>query len=181
MQIARNGAVVSEFPMGTPPDAENFPARNRVISGMSLGTLVVEAGEKSGSLITAQSALEQGREVFAVPGPVGVTNRGTHRLLRQGATLIETAEDIIREMAPHVLAARPQPPPQPLDGVDARVFACLTDTGVHVDQIIGQTGLSPAAVLEALLHLELRGLIRQQPGKYFARENAGGRHASANR
>jgi DNA processing protein len=181
MQIARNGAVVSEFPMGAPPDAENFPARNRVISGMSLGTLVVEAAEKSGSLITARSAAEQGREVFAVPGPVGATNRGTHHLLRQGATLVETAEDIIRELAPHVLSARPQPPPQPLDGVDARVFACLTDTGVHVDQIIEQTGLPPAAVLESLLHLELRGLIRQQPGKYFARENAGARRAPADR
>jgi DNA processing protein len=181
MQIARNGAVISEFPMGTPPDAENFPARNRVISGMSLGTLVVEAAEKSGSLITARSALDQGREVFAVPGPVGATNRGTHRLLRQGATLIETAEDIIRELAPHVLSSPPQPPPQPLDGVDARVFACLTDSGVHVDRIIEQTGLSPAAVLESLLHLELRGLIRQQPGKYFARESAGARHAPADR
>lgn len=172
-QIARRGAVVSEFLMGTPPEAENFPARNRIISGLTLGTVVVEAAEKSGSLITAQCALEQGREVFAVPGPVGRATRGTHRLLRQGATLIENGEDIVREIAPQVLSARPQIAPEPLGGVDARVFACLTDSGVHVDQIIAQTGLPPATVLEALLHLELRGLIQQNPGKYFARQSDG--------
>jgi len=180
MQIARNGAVISEFPMGTPPDAENFPARNRIISGLALGTLVVEAAEKSGSLITAQRALEQGREVFAVPGPVGARNRGTHRLLRQGAILIESADDIIREIAPQILANRPKTVPQPLDGVDARVFACLSDTGVHVDHVIGQTGLPAPAVLEALLHLELRGLTRQLPGKFFARATAGSQRAPAN-
>jgi len=177
-QIAENGAVVSELSMGAAPDAENFPARNRIISGISLGTLVVEAAERSGSLITAQCALEQGREVFAVPGPVGERTRGTHRLLRQGAALVESAEDIIREIAPQVLAAQPPPAPEPLEGVDARVFACLSDTGVHVDYIIEQTGSAAGTVLEILLRLELRGLIRQLPGKYFARETVTPRRRS---
>jgi len=171
-QIAEKGAVLSESPMGAPPDAENFPARNRIISGLSLGTVIIEAAEKSGSLITARCALEQGRDVFAVPGPVGARNRGVHRLLREGAALVENAEDIVREIAPHVLSSRPQPPPQPLDGVDARVFACLSEAGEQVDGIIERSSLAPAVVLEALLRLELRGLIRQLPGKYFARESA---------
>lgn len=171
MRIAESGAVVSEFPMGTPPDAENFPGRNRIISGMSLGTLVVEAAEKSGSLITASYALEQGRDVFAVPGPVGAQSRGVHRLLRQGATLAESAEDVIREIAPHVLAgARPSPPA--LGGPEAAVFGSLSDVALHIDELIERSGLSSSMVLEALLQLELRGLIRQLPGKYFVRDSA---------
>ena len=168
MQIIQNGAVVSEFPMGTQPDAENFPTRNRIISGMSLGTVVVEATEKSGSLITAEYAIEQAREVFAVPGPIGARSRGPHRLIRQGATLVESADDVIREIAPHL--ERPMRRPIDLDGALARVFACLDDTAVHVDEVIERSGLSAPKVLESLLTLELRGLIRQYPGKSFARD-----------
>jgi len=171
-KISEQGAVVSEFPMGTQPEAENFPGRNRIISGMSLGTLVVEAAEKSGSLISANYAVEQGREVFAVPGPVGAGTRGTHNLLRQGATLVESAEDILREIAPHVTrgAAAAQPALPPLDERESKVFAFLHDGGAHVDEIVARSGLTVPETLEALLQLELRGLVRQLPGKCFARE-----------
>lgn len=179
MRIARQGAVVSELPMGAPPDAENFPGRNRIISGMALGTVVVEAAEKSGSLITAAYAAEQGRDVFAVPGPVGAGNRGVHRLLRQGAALVESADDLIREIAPHVLAAQPRTPLPPLDGAQAQVFACLGEAGMHVDEIIARSGLGAGPVLEALLQLELHGLVRQLPGKHFVREGAGPRRGAA--
>lgn len=168
-KIAEQGAVVSEFLLGTQPEAENFPGRNRIISGMSLGTLVVEAAEKSGSLISAAYAVEQGREVFAVPGPVGPAARGVHNLLRQGATLVESAEDVLREIAPHVTrAAAPALPP--LNEGESKVFAVLHDGGAHVDEIVARSGLSVAEALEALLQLELRGLVRQLPGKCFTRE-----------
>ncbi|MBX3026309.1 DNA-processing protein DprA [bacterium] len=171
MQIARNGAVVSEYPMGAAPDAENFPGRNRIISGMCLGTIVVEAAERSGSLITARYAAEQGREVFAVPGPVGVRTRGTHQLLRDGAALVEGPEDVLREIAPHLrTAARPAAPV--VAGVEATVLAELDETPRGIDELIGRTRLSAGALLESLLLLELRGLVRQLPGQQFARGGA---------
>jgi DNA processing protein len=168
MQIAKNGAVVSEYPMGAPPDAENFPGRNRIISGLSLGTVVVEATERSGSLITAQFAAEQGREVFAVPGPVGVRSRGAHQLLRQGAGLVESAQDVLREIAPHLRAAQPAPAPV-LNIIEADVLAHLDETPRHVDELIASVGIAAGTLLETLLLLELRGLVRQLPGQQFAR------------
>jgi DNA processing protein len=170
MRIAQTGAVVSEYPMGTQPDAENFPARNRIISGLSLGTVVVEATERSGSLITAQCAVEQGREVFAVPGPVGARTRGTHQLLRQGAALAENAEDVLRELTPH-LRARPAAAP-PLSDLETAIVAQLDALPRSVDDLIARTGLPAGTVLETLLVLELRGVVRQLPGQCFAR--AGG-------
>ncbi len=175
MRIAKTGAVVSEYPMGTQPDAENFPARNRIISGLSLGTVVVEAGDRSGSLITAHCAAEQGREVFAVPGPVGVRTRGSHQLLRQGAALAEGADDVLREIAPH-LRAVPAPPPPSLSDLETAIVAQLDDLPRSVDELITRTGLPAGRVLETLLVLELRGVVRQLPGQCFAR--AGGSTAT---
>ena len=169
MRIARTGAVVSEYPMGTQPDAENFPARNRIISGLSLGTVVVEATERSGSLITAQYAVEQGREVFAVPGPVGARTRGTHQLLRQGAALAEDADDVLREIAPHRRTPAVAPAPPLLSDLETAIVAQLDELPRSVDELIARTGLSAGSVLETLLILELRGIVRQLPGQSFAR------------
>ncbi len=170
--IAGSGAVISEFGMGSKPEATNFPYRNRVISGLTLGTVVVEATEKSGSLITAQCALDQGREVFAVPGDVSAgRSRGTNRLIKEGAKLVESIEDILSEIAPALRRKETQAPQFPqtsLAGDEENLFRLLADEQVHVDTLITKSGLSPARVLEVLLELELRGLISQLPGKYFA-------------
>jgi len=168
MAITEQGAVVSEFLMGTKPDAENFPTRNRIISGLSLGTVVVEATEKSGSLITAQTALEQNRDVFAVPGPVGARSRGAHQLIRDGAKLTERVEDILEEIAPRLLQ---QPvargPAVEVDAREAQVLAGLGEETRHIDEVIDRCGLPPAQVLDALLTLEIKGLVQQLPGKYY--------------
>jgi DNA processing protein len=169
MSIAKHGCVVSELPMGAAPDAENFPGRNRIISGVSLGVVVVEAAERSGSLITTQYALDQGREVFAVPGPVGPRSRGTHHLLRQGATLAECAEDVLAETAPHLIS-KPIPTETVLAGDEARVYGCLDEASIEVDQVITATGLPAKTVLDVLLRLELRGLVVRLPGQCFARQ-----------
>ncbi len=169
MRIANNGALVSEFPLGTQPDGENFPSRNRIISGLSLGTVVVEATERSGSLITAECAMEQGREVFAVPGPVGARSRGPHQLIRQGAAMAESADDIVNEIAPSLPAAPPRQQQLPLDRFEDQVLACLEDAPMPIDDVISRTGLSAARVLEILMNLELRGLVHQLQGKRFAR------------
>ena len=177
-RIGENGAVLSELPIGTRPLAFNFPARNRLISGLSLGVVVVEATEKSGSLITATLAVEQGREVFAVPGEVGSSrSRGAHRLIRQGAKLVESVDDIIEEIAPQLLdrtgsATQRAPRVLPQNASDAArtIFALLQENTLQVDQVIERTGMSAAQVLETLLDLELQGLLRQLPGKIYRAE-----------
>ena len=173
-QIAASGAVVSEFAFGSRPEAGNFPYRNRVISGLSLGTVVVEATEKSGSLITAQCALEQNREVFAVPGPVTASrSRGPHRLIKDGAKLVESIDDILSEIAPALARTDRDEknetgvPVVPLEPDEERVFQLFPEEAVHVDTLITGSGLEPARVLEVLLGLELKGIVTQLPGMYF--------------
>jgi DNA processing protein len=177
-RISQSGAVVSEFPIGTRPMAFNFPARNRLISGLSLGVVVVEATEKSGSLITARLAVEQGREVFAVPGEVGSSrSRGAHRLIRQGAKLVESAHDIIEEIAPQLLRRGGEAPsesrrslPQHVGGDLQKVFSLFQERSLQIDEIIESTGYSPAKVSQVLLELELQGYIKQLPGKKYTTE-----------
>ncbi len=173
--ICRNGAILSELPIGTPPFSFNFPGRNRLISGLSLGVVVVEATERSGSLITAGLALEQGREVFAVPGEAGASrSRGTHRLIRQGAKLVEGVEDIVEEIAPQLLeragsAGQKAPPALPSDvGIEAKkIFGLIAEQALQIDEVIEASGLTAAKVSEILLDLEMRGLLKQLPGKRF--------------
>ena len=177
-RIAEAGAVISEFSLDTEPDAHNFPRRNRIISGMSLGTVVVEATRKSGSLITARLAAEQNREVFAVPGSIeSFKSRGTHALIKQGAKLVEHISDIIEEIS-HMLAAplekgrTPQPAgatsPPTLSPDESIVFEFLEPYPVHIDDISRQLDMAPAKISSLLLQLELKGVVRQSPGKYFS-------------
>jgi DNA processing protein len=178
-RISENGAVISELPIGTRPMAFNFPARNRLISGLSLGVVVVEATEKSGSLITASLAVDQGREVFAVPGEVGASrSRGSHRLIRQGAKLVENVDDILEEIAPqlstrgHGVISAPLSLP-PSASADARkIFALLQENSLQVDEVIEGSGLVASRVWEILLDLELQGYVRQSPGKKYAAERS---------
>jgi DNA processing protein len=171
-EVAASGALVSEFACGTPPLPHHFPRRNRVISGLAIGTVVVEATPGSGSLITARCALEQGREVFAIPGPVGVAlHEGTHRLIREGATLVRGVEDVLDEIAPalrqRLASARASMAAAMLSDVESRVMAAVRPAGAHIDDVIRCTALEPGPALETLLALELRGLLEQQPGMRF--------------
>jgi len=179
-KIVESGAVVSDQPLGGEPRAQLFPKRNRLISGLSLGVVVVEAAKRSGSLITARMALEQGREVFAVPGsPLDPRANGTNDLLRQGAVLTESAEDVLN----HIHSARKapigtlfgfeEPPGEPpddreLDRAQARILEHLSPSPVAVDELIRQTGLTSAMVLNVLLELELAGRIERQAGHKVA-------------
>ncbi len=172
--IMEQGAVISEFPMGTEPSAYNFPARNRIISGLSLGVLVVEASLKSGSLITARLALEQGREVFAVPGNVhSYKSKGTHRLLKEGAKLVETVQDIQDEIRLRIstVPEDKKDSAAPLDMPDdsRSVYQIMGHEPTHIDELIAQTGFASSHIAAILLDLELNGLIKQFPGKRFAK------------
>ncbi|WP_029007074.1 DNA-processing protein DprA [Azospirillum halopraeferens] len=176
--IAERGAVVAESAIGTTPQARHFPRRNRLISGLSLGVLVVEAAPRSGSLITARMALEQGREVFAVPGsPRDPRCRGTNNLIRQGATLVESADDVLRTLAslrPPALEERRRdlfdipvpavPDESELDRARRVVLENLSPSAVGIDELVRGCQLSPPVVLTVVLELELAGRVQRQPG-----------------
>lgn len=179
--IARQGVLVSEYPIGTPPLAQNFPRRNRLIAGLSCGTLVVEAALQSGSLITARMAVEQGKEVFAIPGSIHATqSRGCHALIRQGAKLVESAQDVLEELrleAPSVATnlIAPHADPQPAAGQNDAQTRLLQQLGfdpVSLDALIARTGTDAATLQAWLLELELAGRVARLPGGLFQRTGA---------
>jgi DNA processing protein len=179
-QIAARGAVVSEFPLLTEPEGHNFPKRNRIISGMCLGTVVVEATKKSGALITARLALEQNREVFAVPGSIhSFKSIGTHTLIKEGAKLVEHVQDIIEELpatipatgtSDHSIQKENKAEPPPLSEEESTVFSALGPYPVHIDDLVRKLSVEPGKLASILLQLELKGMVHQSPGKLFSTE-----------
>jgi len=169
-KIADSGYAISEFPPGTQPDRENFPRRNRLISGLSLGVLVVEATVDSGSLITASCAVEQGREVFAVPGNINsINSAGTNGLIKNGAKLVQGVEDIIEELVPVLkgfIRAREKAKVE-LSGDEKRLCDIMTAEPKHVDILSRESRMSASSVLGILLSLELKGVVKQAEGKKF--------------
>ena len=173
--IIDHGAVISEFPLSTPPEGKNFPRRNRIISGVSWGIVIVEATTDSGSLITASHALEQGREVFAVPGNIGMaTSQGTNRLIKQGAKLVEEAHDILTEIlpqygGPHYRGMVTMDDLSTLSDEEDGIFQLLSHTPLHIDEISRLSQMEIRRVSTILLDLELKGIISQLGGKMFVR------------
>lgn len=173
--IADQGALVSDYPLSTPPDGFRFPARNRIISGLCRGVIVIEAAKHSGSLITAELAMEQGREVFAVPGRVdSAKSEGCHRLIREGATLVHSVADILAELdyPSPVTTASPQAPAVPLSAEEQSIVACLEAYPKDIDTIITTTRLSAQQVATLLLGLELKGVVASHPGQQYLRLGA---------
>ncbi|HZC35086.1 MAG TPA: DNA-processing protein DprA [Chthoniobacterales bacterium] len=171
-KISTSGAIVTEFPMETTPDRQTFPMRNRIISGLSFGLLVVEAGANSGALISASQAAEQGRSLYAVPGPIDrPTSFGSNRLIQQGAKLVMSVDDILEDLqtlfpkAPELVVS--QPPD--LEGDLLTVYKAIGSTETSIDTVIDASGLTAGAVSAALLQLEIRRLVRQLPGKFFVK------------
>ncbi len=185
-KIAESGAVISEFENGVSPLPQNFPIRNRIISGLTLGIVIVEAAKNSGALITADFALEQGREVFAVPGKISsVTSEGTHELIKDGAKLVQSAEDIMEELSLHEI--------EPVAGRDRelneekiskkttryvynslsyderKVYKILSDEPMYIDDVVKESGVELSLASKVLLVMELKRLIKELPGKQFIR------------
>jgi DNA processing protein len=177
--VVDNGAIISEFPLGTPPSPQNFPIRNRIIAGMSLGVTVVEAAEYSGSLITVRFGLEFGREIFAIPGNItSAQSFGPHALIRQGAKLVAGWQDVVEELphpirekifAPLIAQMQAAAPPQ-LDGAEARVWKALSlQDATSIDTLLAKLALPTPEIYSALLALETAEHIRQLPGKKYIR------------
>jgi len=173
-KIVSNGVLVSEFPLGTGPDRTNFPRRNRIICGLSLGIVVIEAGIKSGALITASMALEQNREVFAVPGNIdSAKSLGTNELIKQGAKVVTSVEDIFDELQPQLAPMFKKDAPKrevsSLTAAEKALYAILTNEPRHIDEIVSSIGQSISQVLSTLLSLELKDLVKQHAGKLFVK------------
>jgi DNA processing protein len=179
-QIAANGALITQFPFNRPADKQSFPIRNRLVAGMTLGTVVVEANLTSGALITANFAIEYGRQVFAVPGRIdSPRSKGCHDLIKKGAKLCESVEDILSEFE-YLFPPSNRPPSAGETGIlpalelgpnDQKVYAVLDHEEISIDEVIRKSGLPSSAVSVALLSLEMKRLIRQLPGKMFVRNS----------
>ena len=170
-EIAEKGVILSEFPLGTPPIANNFPRRNRLIAGLARGCLVVEAAQQSGSLITARLAAEAGREVFAIPGSIhSPQSKGCHALIKQGAKLVETAQDILEELRWEKVVNPASLPPVPAAETDP-VLLALGGDPCDLDTLAARTGLAADALLARLLPLELAGRVAPLPGGRYQRLN----------
>ncbi|HBG26769.1 MAG TPA: DNA-protecting protein DprA [Phycisphaerales bacterium] len=187
-KIFKNGACISELPMEYEPLPENFPPRNRIIAGLSLATIVVEAMPRSGALITAQTAMENSREVMAIPGRIdSPLSKGPHKLIKEGAKLVESVEDVIEaleflqiDFAQHVRQTSQQAIEKTqmqlfdmsklnLTETEKKIFECLSSEAIHIEQIISQTELSAGKVNAALISMRLKGIVKQMPGNYFAK------------
>ena len=186
-EIAKSGAVVTEYEDDVEPLPFNFPQRNRIISGLSLGIVVVEAAKDSGALITADLAAEQGREVFALPGKISsATSSGTNALIKDGARLVQSVDDILEELSICEIKDVPEEDKEKLGGKIAKmtkayiynsltederkIYKALSDEPIYIDDILGKTGLAPAMVSKLLLNLQLKRLIQEVPGKQYVRK-----------
>ncbi len=171
-RITRQGAILTEYLIGTKPDSSNFPRRNRIISGVSLGTIIIQASNRSGALITANYALEQNREVFAVPGSIlNPRSEGPNRLIQQGAKMVIGIDDILEELAPRLQKAQApeKPAPPNLKAPEKALLAHLSEEPMHIDLLVQRLQTSPAVLLAQLLNLELLGVVKQLSGKMFIR------------